>query len=57
MIRMVILAEVAVRTDDRNLLQQMVNDARDAYSTGHPFEVGGGGQVLALCRVASRRSP
>ncbi|MDT7794658.1 MAG: hypothetical protein QOD59_4099, partial [Mycobacterium sp.] len=34
MIRMVILAEVAVRTDDRNLLQQMVNDAHNAYSTG-----------------------
>jgi DNA-binding CsgD family transcriptional regulator len=32
MLRMAILAEVAVRTDDRNLLQQMVNDARDAYS-------------------------
>ena len=34
MVRMVILAEVAARTDDRTLLQQMVNDARDAYSTG-----------------------
>jgi DNA-binding CsgD family transcriptional regulator len=32
--RMVILAEVAARTDDRNLLQQMVNEARDAYTTG-----------------------
>ena len=31
MLRMVILAEVAVRTDDRNLLQQTVNDAHDAY--------------------------
>src|SRR4029077_7054553 len=31
MIRIVILAEVAARTDDRNLLQQTVNDARDAY--------------------------
>ena len=28
------LAEVAVHTDDRNLLQQSANDARDAYSTG-----------------------
>jgi DNA-binding CsgD family transcriptional regulator/cell wall-associated NlpC family hydrolase len=34
MIRMAVLAEVAVRTDDRNLLQQLVNDARNAYSTG-----------------------
>jgi len=34
MMRIVILAEVAARTDDRTLLQQMVNDARDAYSTG-----------------------
>ena len=34
MIRMEILAEVAARTDNRTLLQQMVNDARDAYSTG-----------------------
>jgi DNA-binding CsgD family transcriptional regulator len=31
-LRMLILAEVAVHTDDRNLLQQMVIDARDAYS-------------------------
>ena len=31
--RMMILAEVAVHTDDRNLLQQTVNDARDAYPT------------------------
>ncbi|MFZ1162559.1 helix-turn-helix transcriptional regulator, partial [Mycobacterium sp.] len=31
--RMMILVEVAVHTDDRNLLQQTVNDARDAYPT------------------------
>jgi DNA-binding CsgD family transcriptional regulator len=48
MIRTVILAEVAARTDDRNLLQQMVNDARDAYSTG-PSVVGRGATyILAL---------
>jgi DNA-binding CsgD family transcriptional regulator len=48
MLRMTILAEVAARTDDRNLLQQMVNDARDAYSTG-PSAVGrGAANVLAL---------
>ena len=29
MLRMMILAQVAVRTDDRNLLQQMEIDARD----------------------------
>ena len=46
--RTVILAEVAVRTDDRNLLQQMVNDARNAYPTGS-FTVGrGAAHVLAL---------
>jgi hypothetical protein len=48
MIRMVILTEVAVRTDDRNLLQQMVNDARDAYSTGSSVVGRGAAHVLAL---------
>ena len=48
MIRMVILTEVAVRTDDRNLLQQMVNDARDAYSTGSAVVRRGAAHVLAL---------
>ena len=48
MLRMVVLAEVAVRTDDRNLLQQMVNDARDAYSTGSSFVGWGAAHVLAL---------
>jgi DNA-binding CsgD family transcriptional regulator len=48
MIRMVILTEVAVRTDDRTLLQQMVNDARDAYSTGSSVVRRGAAHVLAL---------
>ena len=48
MIRMVILAEVAARTDDRTLLQQMVNDARDAYSTGSSVVGRGAAHVLAL---------
>jgi len=48
MMRTVILAEVAVRTDDRNLLQQMVNDARDAYSTGSSVVRRGAANVLAL---------
>ncbi len=48
MMRMVILADVAVRTDDRNLLQQMVNDARDAYSTGSAVVRRGTAQVLGL---------
>src|SRR5277367_362814 len=48
MIRMVILAEVAVRTDDRTLLQQIVNDARDAYSTGSSVVRRGAAHVLAL---------
>jgi DNA-binding CsgD family transcriptional regulator len=37
MLRMMILAEVAVRTDDRTLLQHMEIDARDAYPTGSTF--------------------
>jgi DNA-binding CsgD family transcriptional regulator len=48
MMRMVILAEVAARTDDRTLLQQMVNDARDAYSTGESVVGRGAAHVLAL---------
>jgi DNA-binding CsgD family transcriptional regulator len=48
MIRIVILAEVAARTDDRNLLQQMVNDARDAYSTASSVVGRGTAYVLAL---------
>jgi DNA-binding CsgD family transcriptional regulator len=48
MIRMVILAEVAARTDDRTLLQQMVNDAHDAYSTGSSVVRRGAANVLAL---------
>ena len=48
MIRTVVLAEVAVRTDDRTLLQQMVIDARDAYSTGSTVVRRGAGHVLAL---------
>jgi DNA-binding CsgD family transcriptional regulator len=37
MLRMVILADVAVRTDDRNLLLQMESDARDAHPAGSSF--------------------
>jgi DNA-binding CsgD family transcriptional regulator len=48
MIRMLILAEVAVRTDDRTLLQQTVNDARDAYPTGSSVVDRGAAHVLAL---------
>ncbi|HZN85091.1 MAG TPA: AAA family ATPase, partial [Mycobacterium sp.] len=48
MIGIVILTEVAVRTDDRNLLQQMVNDARDANSTGSSIVDRGTAYVLAL---------
>src|SRR5262249_14902034 len=43
-----ILDEVAVRTDDRNLLQQMVDDARDAYSTGSSFGRWAAAHVLVL---------
>jgi DNA-binding CsgD family transcriptional regulator len=48
MIRIVILTEVAARTGDRNLLQQMVNDARDAYCTGSSVVRRGAAHVLAL---------
>src|SRR5271163_4519236 len=48
MVRMVILTEVAARTDDRNLLQQVVNDAHDAYSTGSSAVRRGAAHVLAL---------
>src|SRR6185312_4540678 len=48
MIRMLVLTDVAVRTDDRTLLQQMVNDARDAYSSGSSVVRRGAAHVLAL---------
>ena len=48
MLRTAILAEVAARTDDRTLLQQMVNDARDAYPTGSSFVDREAAHVLAL---------
>ena len=48
MMRTMILAEVAARTDDRTLLQQMVNDAHKAYSTGSSFVGRGAAHVLAL---------
>ena len=46
-LRMVVLAEVAVHTDDRNLLQQMVNGARGAHSTGSAGIIRGSAYVLA----------
>jgi DNA-binding CsgD family transcriptional regulator len=46
--RMLILAEVAAHTDDRNLLQQTANDARDAHSIGSP------GQRRASAYVLTR---
>jgi DNA-binding CsgD family transcriptional regulator len=48
MMRMVILTEVAARTDDRTLLQQMIHDARDAYSIGSSAVRRGAANVLAL---------
>ena len=48
MLRMVILADVAARTDDRNLLQQMVNAARNAYPTGSYHGRCAAAHVLAL---------
>jgi DNA-binding CsgD family transcriptional regulator len=46
-LRTVILGEVAAHTDDRNLLQQMVNDAREAHSTGSAGIRRGSAYVLA----------
>jgi DNA-binding CsgD family transcriptional regulator len=48
MLRMVVLAEAAVRTEDRNLLQQMINEASNAYSTGSSTVRRGAAHVLAL---------
>ncbi|RDH74159.1 LuxR family transcriptional regulator [Mycolicibacterium moriokaense] len=45
--RMLILTEVAVHTDDRNLLQQTANDARDAH-------FGAPGQLRASAYVLTR---
>jgi DNA-binding CsgD family transcriptional regulator len=46
-VRMVILAEVAVHTDDRNLLQQMANDARNAHPTSSSLVRRAAAHVLA----------
>ena len=48
MIRMAVLAEVAVHTDDRKLLQQTASDARSAYPAGASMVRRAAAQVLAL---------
>jgi DNA-binding CsgD family transcriptional regulator len=48
MMRLVVLTEVAARADDRTLLQQMVNEARTAHSTGADAVRRGTAHVLAL---------
>jgi DNA-binding CsgD family transcriptional regulator len=48
MVRMVILTHVAISTDDRNLLQQMVAHAHDAYSNGTSVVRRTASYVLAL---------
>ena len=53
--RMLILAEVAAHTDDRNLLQQMANDARDAHSTRFTWPTSSIGVCARAGGVASRR--
>jgi DNA-binding NarL/FixJ family response regulator len=47
-VRTMVLAGVAVHTDDRTLLQEMVNDAHDAYSTGSYLVRWAAAHVLAL---------
>ncbi|GFG54906.1 LuxR family transcriptional regulator [Mycolicibacterium agri] len=46
--RMFTLAEVAARTDDRNLLTAMLSEARDACSSGAPTVRRGAARVLGL---------
>jgi ATP/maltotriose-dependent transcriptional regulator MalT len=48
MLRMVLLAEVATRTDDRNLLQQTVADAQAGYPSGTAMVRRNTAYVLAL---------
>jgi DNA-binding CsgD family transcriptional regulator len=48
MVRMVILIQVAISIDDRNLLQQMVVHAHDAYSNGTSMVRRTAAYVLAL---------
>jgi DNA-binding CsgD family transcriptional regulator len=48
MLRMLVLTAVAVHTDDRNLLQQTVNDARNAYTSDASLLGRTGAHVLAL---------
>jgi len=48
MARMIMLADVAIRTDERNLLQQLVADARDAYANGATTVRRSAAHVLAL---------
>jgi DNA-binding CsgD family transcriptional regulator len=45
--RMLILAEVAAHTDDRNMLQQTANDARHAHGIGSPGQRRASAYVLA----------
>jgi DNA-binding CsgD family transcriptional regulator len=46
--RTLILAEVAARTDDRKLLQQLVIEAHDAYPGGSPLVSQGAAYVIGL---------
>ncbi|OBH14177.1 LuxR family transcriptional regulator [Mycobacterium sp. E1747] len=48
LLRIVVMASVGVHTDDRNVLQQMANDAQKAYFTGSPAIRRGAAYVLAL---------
>ena len=48
MVRMAVLVEVAIRTDDRNLLQQIVADASDAHANGAAMVRRTAAYVLAL---------
>jgi DNA-binding CsgD family transcriptional regulator len=48
MMRMLILSDVAVRTDDRTLLQQLVNEARSLCSSASPLLSCGAAYVLAV---------
>jgi DNA-binding CsgD family transcriptional regulator len=48
MLRTLVLSEVAVRTDDRKLLHDVVDEARGLYSSTSPFVSCGAAYVVAL---------
>ncbi|BBY46768.1 helix-turn-helix transcriptional regulator (plasmid) [Mycolicibacterium arabiense] len=48
LMRMVVLSEVGVRTDDRNMLQQLLTDAHALSTSTSPLLAGGAAYLIAL---------